>query len=613
MMLLRNLPLVAAACFATLPLLGQDPAQAPATPKTADKAASTAPAADDTTKATRVLVLTPAGSFLDLPERGADLTALLLGGGGQPKDFYEFLGKIDGLAAAEAQHILLDLTHGMSFNLAQLAEMDRAIQRLRKSGKKLWAYLEGANSAAYQLAAGCDRILMADLGILDLPAPALSVTFLKDAMDLLGVQYDVVRCGDFKGAVEPFVLPKMSDHLRKHYLAMVDSMNRSVVDRIARGRNIPSVKVRDFQAQRVFTAQDALAAGLVDQLVPWVGAREGMKKAWPAEDLSFGPAFSDKKEKKSINPLQLLTQLLNPKEEKEDEDSEPTVAVLHLSGGIVDGHKAVSGSIVSMPTVKEIERLIADDSVKGVVVRVNSPGGSATASEAILIALRELSAKKPVVVSMGDVAGSGGYYVTCLGRPIFAEEGTITGSIGVFGMKPNVGALMRRVGLHSEIVALDDSAGMNAMDRGWNDSERGRVQGFVNRIYDVFVGHVARSRGMTTSEVLAIAGGRVWSGTQAVEIGLVDRIGGLHDAIALVAKEAKLEPGHAIRHTPRPKSLIESLTADMLSARALLPDTARLLVAKNAELDRALQIFLDALDGKSALKVWALTPDVLRF
>lgn len=564
-------------------------------------------------KAPAVLVVKPEGSYLDLPEQGGDLTSLLMGGGGKPKDFYAFLSQLEGLAKSESPHLLFDLSGSASFNLVQIAEIDRVMGALRKAGKTTWAYLEGAESPSYQIASQCDKVMLAELGVLDIPAPAMNVTFFKDALDLLGVQFDVVRCGDFKGAVEPYVLSQMSGHLRAHYLAMVERMNASIVDRIARGRRIPAVRVRELQGQRIFTARAALEAGLVDSLVPWAGAEAGLKRVTGDQGLSFAPAFEDKKERKTVNPLTLLTQLLNPKEESDDEDEGHVLAVLHLAGGIVDGSKPSAGSIVSGPSVAEIEKLAKDEHVKGVVVRINSPGGSATASEAILLALRDLSAKKPVVVSMGTLAASGGYYVTCFGRPIFAEEGTITGSIGVFGMKPSLGALMRRIGVHSEVVALDESAGMNSMDRGWSDSEKLRMQAFVDQIYDVFVGHVARSRGKSASDVLAIAGGRVWSGRQAVELGLVDRIGGLHDALAMVKTEAKLDGSeYEVRHFPRPRSFLESLTSGMLDAKALLPDGIAQVVAKRMDLDRALHVLIDALANERPTMVWALTPEALR-
>jgi len=505
--------------------------------------------------------LSLSGSYLDLPEAGLSLTSLMTGGGTQPKAFYELVAKLDSHAKSDDKRpILVDLSQGLVLNLVQVAELERSFAKLRAAGKKTTAYLEGADLAQYQVAALCDSILLADMGGIDLRSLALSVTFMKDALDLLGVQMDIVRCGEFKGAVEPFMLSQMSEHLRAHYKAMVEHMNADVVRRIAERRGLEKTKVRELQRIRVLGAKAALASKLVDAIVPWDGAERAMQTRVQDPRLAFEDALATKKKRQSINPLTMLTELLNPKGEKKiDAD---TLVVLHLSGGIEDGEKASAGTIVSGPTVKAIESLTRNEHVKGVVVRVNSPGGSATASEAILIALRRLADKKPVVVSMGSVAGSGGYYVTCLGKPIFAEEGTITGSIGVFGMRPNFGALMRRVGIREEIVGLDASAELEAMDRPWSEAMKGTIQARVDEVYERFVGHVAAARKLTKEQVLEIAGGRVWSGRQAVANKLVDRIGGLEDALMVVAKEAGLGTDKVL-HLPKPKSPLDALLSSL--------------------------------------------------
>lgn len=505
--------------------------------------------------------LSLSGSYLDLPEAGLSLTSLMAGGETQPKAFYELVAKLDSHAKSDDKRpILVDLSQGLVLNLVQVAELERSFAKLRAAGKKTTAYLEGADLAQYQVAALCDSILLADMGGIDLRSLALSVTFMKDALDLLGVQMDIVRCGEFKGAVEPFMLSQMSEHLRAHYKAMVEHMNADVVRRIAERRGLEKTKVRELQRIRVLGAKEALASKLVDAIVPWDGAERAMQTRAQDPRLAFEDALATKKKRQSINPLTMLTELLNPKGEKKiDAD---TLVVLHLSGGIEDGEKASAGTIVSGPTVKAIESLTRNEHVKGVVVRVNSPGGSATASEAILIALRRLADKKPVVVSMGSVAGSGGYYVTCLGKPIFAEEGTITGSIGVFGMRPNFGALMRRVGIREEIVGLDASAELEAMDRPWSEAMKGTIQARVDEVYERFVGHVAAARKLTKEQVLEIAGGRVWSGRQAVANKLVDRIGGLEDALMVVAKEAGLGTDKVL-HLPKPKSPLDALLSSL--------------------------------------------------
>jgi protease-4 len=370
--------------------------------------------------------------------------------------------------------------------------------------------------------------------------------------------------------------------------------------------------VRTAQEQRVYTARQALEAGFVDRLVPWSGAQAALALATGGQELDYKDALEAPRErKKNVGFMQMLTQLMNPRKEKEPEFEDDTIAVLHLQGGIIDGTSASAGSIVSGPTVETILLLAKSEGVKGVVVRINSPGGSATASEAILLALRDLAAKKPVVFSMGSVAASGGYYVTCIGRPILAEETTITGSIGVFGMKPSLGALLRRVGIHEEVVGLDASASMMSMSQPWSDEQKARMQASVDNIYDVFIGHVARSREKTAGEILKIAGGRVWSGEQAIEVGLVDKIGGLEDALAMVAAEAGLEAdGYEISHMPQPKSFLDSLFSDgMVQVSELFDDPKLRLVARRTNLDRALRVIVDALAQDRPMTVWAMMPE----
>ncbi|MCA8954311.1 MAG: S49 family peptidase, partial [Planctomycetes bacterium] len=217
-------------------------------------AAASAAAADDVL---RVPFLAIEGVYQDLPELGFDPVALLAGGGGpKPKPFFDLIATIDRLAEGAATEVLLDLSGGVGLNLAQLREVERAMGRLSAAGKRVTCYLESAGTAAYQIASQCDHVMMADMGTLDLRSPAMQVMHLKDALDLLGVEVEVTRVGAYKGAVEPYMRSSISDHLRRHYEAMLESMNGDVVRRIARGRRIPESAVRDAQRQRLFTAPE---------------------------------------------------------------------------------------------------------------------------------------------------------------------------------------------------------------------------------------------------------------------------------------------------------------------------------------------------------------------
>lgn len=551
------------------------------------------------------------GAYADLPEQGFDLTALLAGGGSPPKDFYAMLGRLDGLAKGDAKvPVLFDLTQAVALNGPQLTEIARVLDRARAAGRKTYAYLEGAATTQLQLAALCDQVVMADMGTIDFTAPSLSVAFMKDLFDLLGVRFDVVRCGDFKGAVEPYMLPRMSEHLRAHFLDMVTRMNAEIVARVSKHRKLGKEQVRALQGKRLIRASEAKAAGLVDRLVPWVGPERAMQIVLGNDDLEFTAVLEEAKKRQSFNPLAILGELFAPKKEKEVD--EPAIAVVHLNGAIVDGDKAQAGSMVSGATVKLIRQVADDANIKAVVLRVNSPGGSATASEAIRLALVDLAEKKPVVYSMGRVAGSGGYWITCIGRPILAEIGTITGSIGVFGMKPDLGGLFRRVGMHEELIALDASAEMMLPTRGWTEAEQASMQAMVDEVYERFLALVAKSRGLDVATVMPLAGGRVYSGDHAKELRLIDRVGGLDDALAMVRKEAGVGDDIEVTHLPRPRNFMESITEQMLSAKALVPDgPARILLARLGSSVSAMTVLLDACAGDGAVRVWALAPDLV--
>jgi len=559
-----------------------------------------------------IKLVTPSGVYADLPEAGFDISSMLLGGGvAEVKSFYEFIEQLDRLADdGGAQPVLFDLSQPAGFNQAQMAELERCMDRLQAAGVKSYAYIENASLPQFALASQCDTVVMADMGSIDLGSLRMAAMYMKDALDMLGVEMDVLRCGDFKGAAEPYMLSRMSQHLRGHYLEMLRHMNDAVVERLARARGLDRDTVRALQRERMFPAKRALSAGLVDKLVPWTGAKAGLAAALGHDDFEL-EAAQKKKKKRSLNLMSLMSNLLRPKDEEEVE--EKTLAVLHLSGAIVDGTKPVPGSIVSGPVVKSVRDITKNDNVHGVVVRINSPGGSATASEAIMLALTELAEVKPVVCSMGSVAASGGYYVTCFGRPILAEAGTITGSIGVLGVKPNLGPLMKRVGVHEELIALDEAAAMDAMTRGWTEADKERMQGFMDDIYDRFLSHVASSRGMSVDEVRSLAGGRVWSGEQAVANKLVDEIGGLDRALAMVAEEAAIGDDYEVVHMPRARSFMDSIAEQMMQMRSLLKQPLGGALLKRLGSARVpLTILWDALHSERPTRVWAVMPTELR-
>ena len=469
------------------------------------------------------------------------------GGPTKQKSFYKLCEYLDELAENEdVGYIVLNLSDGaLSMNGAQLDELSRRMEKLRASGKQTFAWLENASNVHLAVAANCEEVIMADFGGIDMPSAAMQSMFYRDAMDLVGVKASVVRAGNFKGAVEPFVNPRMSDHLRDHYLEMLTTLNDARVDAIAKARGLKPQEVRDLQEKRMVLPKQALAAGLVDDLAPYGAMVKAIEKKID-EDVEWTKPKA--KSKRKVSFFELMGQMMaGPSSSKKIKND--SIAVLHLSGTIIDGVKSSGGNMVSGPTVKNIEKLMDEDKVKGVVVRINSPGGSATASEAIRQALVKLAKKKPTVVSMGSVAASGGYWISCIDAPVYAERGTITGSIGVFSMKLSLGSLMRRVGVHLESITLDDSAAAFFPDRPWSEDESELLQQSIDMVYDRFLKLASKARGMERERLEDLAGGRVWSGTQAKRLKLVDNLGGVDDCLAVVAKKADLDEYDVI-HRP---------------------------------------------------------------
>ncbi|MFK7770057.1 MAG: signal peptide peptidase SppA [Mariniblastus sp.] len=577
--------------------------------KTSKKAASKKKAPkEEKPKATSVHHLALSGTYVDFVGGATlDIQSLVLGGGAKRKSFYKLCDHLEKIGDDEdLEHIVFDLSAGVSFNPAQLDELSRRLGKLNDKGKKTYAWLENAEAVHLAIAATCDEVIMADFGGVDMPSASMSSMFFRDAMDLVGVKASVVRAGDFKGAVEPYMNPKMSKHLRQHYLDMLTSINDAAVSRIAKGRGLKHQDVRKLQAKRMLLPKEALRAGLVDTLAPYGSMKDTIDKMVGGETKWRTP----KSTKKAVT----IFDLFSPRNAR-DYVKDNSVAVLHLSGAITDGKTGSSG-IVSGPSVKAIEELISNKRVKAVVVRVNSPGGSATASEAVRQALVKLTKEKPVVVSMGEMAASGGYWISCIDAPVYAERGTITGSIGVFTLKMGFGQLMRRVGIHEESITLDDSASLFAMARDWDEKDVASMQSSIDSIYTRFLKLVGNARGMDIEKVKPIAGGRVWSGTQAKKLGLVDEIGGLDDCLKLAVKRAKLDEFNVI-HRPKVSSGIDlgelmgggddEIFNNMFSSAALN------LLSRTVGGDTSKKVLRDAWDNAgSRPTVWLLNDAAIR-
>ena len=468
-----------------------------------------------------------------------------------PFDFntQEILGLNDVLQSIEhaatdkkIEGIFLDLGTGLGgAGLVQTSAIRDALNEFKESDKFIVAYSKYYSQGTYYLASVADRIYCNPMGSVDMHGFAATIPFFKGMLDKIGVKMQVFYAGDFKSATEPYRLTEMSEENRLQLREYIEPVFKSILSEIGESRNLPPTELRSIaNGLKIRKAKDAVSFGLVDSLGYLDNALAYMKS-------EIGLSSSAKLKTVSLEDY------ANSYSIKKNYKVKDKIAVVYAEGAIYqdDGDK---GTIVDNEYIKIIRKLRKDEKIKAIVLRVNSPGGSAIASENIW---RELSlaqeAGKPVVVSMGDYAASGGYYISCMADKIFAEPNTLTGSIGVFMMIPNLGELYNdKLGITFDTVKTTDySVGLNAVFP-MDDFEKEYMQSNTNFIYEEFLQRVAEGRNMNRDQVHEVAQGRIWTGTKAASIGLVDELGGLENAIASAAELADLE---AYRTTEYPKQL----------------------------------------------------------
>ena len=402
---------------------------------------------------------------------------------------------------------------------ASIKEIRDALIDFKKTGKFIVAYADNYIQSNYYLVTVADKILINPQGMLELKGLAADLVFYKNTLDKIGVEMQVVKVGTFKSAVEPYITTKMSDANREQVTVYMNSIWKTMLNQISESRKI-SVDTLNAYADQMMMFQPTEKSkqySLVDSLV---FADE--------VDSILTSYVSDYKLVKHTAMNNLPT---NKKFEKSK------VAVIYAVGAIDGGSNE---GIISDKLVETINDVAKDDAVKSVVFRVSSPGGSAYGSEQIWRALSKLKAKKPLIVSMGDYAASGGYYISCMADVILAQPNTITGSIGIFGLIPNIAGLNNKIGLTYDGVKTNKLSDAISINRPFRPEERDLMQNYVNRGYELFVKRCADGRKKTPDQIKAIAEGRVWTGEDALKIGLVDKIGGIDEAIQIAVDKAKL-------------------------------------------------------------------------
>lgn len=445
--------------------------------------------------------------------------------------------------------ILLELD-AVNAGAATTEEIRNALIDFKSSGKFIYAYSDTYSQKAYYLASVADSVFLNPEGMIEWLGLRSEIMFFKKTLEKLGVEPQILRHGKFKSAVEPFMLDKMSPENREQTLTYVSSIWNQWVKGISETRGISADKLNGMaNNMEIFNAKKAMENKLVDGLI------------YKDELIATLKTKLGIEEKKDISSIELKKYFKAPEVAKR-KFSKDKIAVIYASGeiGMGEGGDDNIGSEGLSRTIRKARR---DSSIKAIVFRINSPGGSALASEVIWREV-DLAAKvKPVIVSMGDVAASGGYYIAAPATTIMANPTTITGSIGVFGLFFNLQkALDNKLGITVDVVKTNDHADFFSVYRPMTAEEKAVGQMFIEQTYQTFIGHVSAGRGIPVEQVDAIGQGRVWSGVNAKDIKLVDEFGGLTDAIKLAAEKAGLE-NYRLVELPKQKKLFEQLMEDM--------------------------------------------------
>lgn len=443
--------------------------------------------------------------------------------------------------------IYLDLT-SLNTGMASIEEIRNALKDFKKSGKWIVSYSEVYTQSTYYLASLSDKIYLNPAGLVEMRGLASQLMFFKNALEKLEVEMQIIRHGKFKSAVEPYMLEKMSDSNREQMELILNTAWGSMLKDISESRKISIEKLNEIaDGIKIQTAKDAVEFGFVDKVLFKDEVLDDLKSR-------VGAATYD-----DINYIS-LRKYDNAK--VEENKSKNDIAVIYASGDIISG-KSKDGSMGSETISEAIREARLDENVKAIVLRVNSPGGSALASDVMWREVVLAKKAKPVVVSMGDVAASGGYYIACAANKIVADEKTITGSIGVFGVIPNAQAMFNnKLGITFDVAKTNKHGDIMTMFRPLTAEEKDIIQLGVENIYDDFITKVGEGRGMSKEQVDSIGQGRVWTGLDAKKIGLVDEIGGMEKAISIAKDLAKLTDYKTVAY-PKQKDPIEQFFLEM--------------------------------------------------
>jgi protease-4 len=545
---------LAAAVLAILPAVAPaDPTVAEAPPRKEVRDA------DAARKAATVAVIRLTGALPDGVGQGGLLADV-------SPHLHRVVERIDKAATDGRVKAVVLVIESPEVGRARVDELRAAIARVRKAGKPVAASLVGGTPAHFMLASACDTITMPPAATLEVAGVRTEMMFFKSLLDRLGVAAEILQVGEFKGAGEPLTRDSMSPQLRAQYESFVGDLYDQLVERIAADRKLAVERARELVDTGVFTPEAARAAGLVDavgyedEVVAAVAAKAGLESPKIARDYAERKVDQDFS---GIGGLVKLVELLSGQQGEKPAGTGKRVAIVHVTGEIREGKGRddllAGGAAGSEDLVKAIREAAKDEKVAAIVLRIDSPGGSALASDLIWREVERCG--KPVVASLSDTAASGGYYIAVAADRIVAAPGTLTGSIGVVGGKIAVGGALEKVGVHTDVVSKGRNAGWLSPTEPFTPAAREAFMATMREVYKLFTSKVAAGRKLDAAAVEKLAGGRVFTGRQAQAAGLVDRLGTLDDAVDEARKLAGLDADDQLDRVllPEPRGLFDDL------------------------------------------------------
>ncbi|PHV63411.1 signal peptide peptidase SppA [Cyanobacterium aponinum] len=509
-------------------------------------------------------------------QRESDLNSLLGGNNTENLTLRDITYAIN--KAAEDKRISVLYLDGSRGNLitgyASLTEINNALEKFKASGKKIIAYNVSAGEQDYFITSIADEIILNPMGGMEMNGLASSQLFFASALQKYGIGVQVVRVGKYKSAVEPFILDNYSPESKLQTQDLIDDLWNSYIENVTNNRDLKAGEINNIADNKgILQASEAKNLKIIDQI------------KYEDEIISQLKTITNSENEDNFRKISIKDYITaNP----EETSSSNQIAILYVEGTIVDGEGRI-GEVGGNRYVAEIRKIRQNDDIKGVIVRINSPGGSAIASELILRELQLTAKEKPVVVSMGDVAASGGYWISTAGEKVFASNNTITGSIGVFGLIFNVEDIAQNNGINNEVVKTNKFADLGNGFAPKTDAELSVIQQGVDQVYDLFLERVSQARNLPIEKVAEIAQGRVWSGQAAQKIGLIDEIGGLDKSLEYLNEKLELNNNYQLISYPEKRSwqveLINQLSGAKLNSNLTDKETLlKMIWEENTEL-----------------------------